>query len=118
MLNSVSDHNDEMSFRIFTDAFANNRKTESHTGDEVTCVANASKQLSCLYQWYKSNSTAEVPYEVPKPSGPGLYTCQAQCLIRNYICNFTAMVINVSVVHAPGNTELWSLCLQSFNVCR
>lgn len=76
----------------------------------MTCVANASKQLACSYQWYNGSLTAVSSNKKLKPNDPGLYTCKAQCQIRNDSCKFTAMVISVSAVDAPGpgNNEIHS----------
>jgi hypothetical protein len=63
--------------------------------DEVVCSANTSVDLPCTYNWNKDNRTVKSG-QTMKPNKSGKYRCEAECKIRNEICAFTAMVINVS----------------------
>src|SRR6218665_834821 len=92
-----SGRNSRILFFNFTDAFANNStKNGYYTGQDVTCKANASRQLACSYRWYKDITTEVSSHPTFTPNGPGLYKCQAQCPMRADSCILTAMMINVT----------------------
>jgi len=89
--------------------FSDNSVTHVTSPDEVFCSANTSKDLSCVYKWYKDYKTEHIKLgQTLTPINPGTYRCQAECKIRNETCAFTAMVINAPA-SVLNNKLLWLL---------